>query len=103
VAPLDQTFADEASQRYADKRPADPEMCAELILAELGTWLERLLDDGAMQRLIRRIRTFGGPLHVRALRFDGASVPRSAIGGTIILCPRYRRLAYKIGKRNLNF
>ena len=65
VAPLDQTFTDEASQRYSDKGPADPEMCAELILAELGAWLERLLDDGAMERLIRRIRTLGGPRHVR--------------------------------------
>jgi hypothetical protein len=40
-------------------------MCAELILAELGARLERLLDDGAMERLIRRIRTLGGRLHVR--------------------------------------
>lgn len=65
VAPLDQTFTDEASQRYSDQGPADPEMGAELILAELGARLERLLDDGAMERLIRRIRTLGGPLHVR--------------------------------------
>jgi hypothetical protein len=70
VAPLDQTFTDEASQRYSDKGPADPEMCAELILAELSAWLERLLDDGAMERLIRRIRTLGRSA------FGGGFAPR---------------------------
>jgi hypothetical protein len=77
VAPLDQTFPDEASQRYPDKGPADPEMGAELILAELGAWLERLLDNGAMERLVRSICTLGGPLHVRALRSDGPAGPRN--------------------------
>jgi hypothetical protein len=77
VAPLDQTFTDKTSQRCSHKGPADPEMCAELILAELGAWLERLLDDGAMERLIRYIRTLGGPLHVSALRSDGTEDPRN--------------------------
>jgi hypothetical protein len=52
-------------------------MCAELILAELDTWLERLLDDGAMERLICYVSTLGAPLHVRALRCDGTKDPRN--------------------------
>jgi hypothetical protein len=59
-----------------------------------------------MERLIRRIRTLGGPRHVRALRSDGAAVPETAKGQgppRDVLCPSCPRLAYKIEERNLNF
>ncbi len=53
VAPkLHQPFAGEPAQRMPHQRAADPEAFADGVLGQLGAGLQRLLDDGASQRLI---------------------------------------------------
>ena len=53
VAPkLHQPFGGELAQRMPHQRAAHPEALADGVLGQLGAGLQRLLDDGASQRLI---------------------------------------------------